>query len=133
MPSLPAKVMLEKLLKVGTLTAKDRETFEGMWDAIHRYGGLSKKQVAWVEDAFYKQKFEEPGHVPQKRAKKIGFVIDPKVTAVKRAINMDHFQITFKEYPKGTPVYKIAEKFFRAGGEIFEIRPSSVPPTSSKA
>src|ERR1700743_2249400 len=116
MPAVSAKAMLEKLLKVGTLTAKDREIFEGMWDAVHRYGGLSKKQIAWVESAYYKQKFDEPGKVPEKRSKKIGFVIDPKVTAVKRAINFDHFQVTFKEYPKGTAVYKVAEKFFRAGG-----------------
>jgi|SRR6478609_979965 len=133
MAAIPAKQMLEKLLKIGTLTAKDREVFEGMWDAVHRYGGLSKKQIAWIESAYYKQKFDEPGRVPQKRSSKIGFIIDPSVTSVKRAINMDYFQIHFPEYPKGTPVFKIAEKFFRGGGEIFEIRPSNSPPASSKS
>ena len=134
MASLPPKEMLAKLLKAGTLTAKDREIFEGMWDSVHRYGALSKRQVAWLEDVFYKQKFEDPNREPVKRSSKIGFIVDPAVTSTKRAISMANFQIRFPEYKKGTPIYRKVEAFFKAGGEVFEVRPSSsAPPTSSKA
>lgn len=140
MASLPAKEMLSKLLKAGTLTAKDRETFEGMWDAVHRYGGLSKRQMAWIEDVYYKQKFDEPNRAAPKRSSKIGFIEDPGAQSVKRAISMANFQIRFPEYKRGTPIYRRVEAFFRAGGEVFEVRPkkdegssSSTPPASSKA
>jgi len=133
MTSVPAKEMLATLLKSATLTARDRETFEGMWDAVHRYGGLSRKQTAWIEDVYYKQKLNETGKaVAKKRSPKVGFILDPKATTLKKARSIDQFQALCPEVLKDSPLYKKVVLFFKSGGEVFELRPSSVPPKASK-
>jgi hypothetical protein len=131
-PSIPSKQMLEVILKTATLSARDRETFEGMWDAVHRYGGLSKRQVSWIEDVYYKQKLAEPGRPAPKRSRKVGFIVDPTVSEIKRAHTMAHFESVCPQIVKDSALYKRVEAFFKSGGELFELRPSSALPKVSK-
>lgn len=125
MPAVPVKKMLEKILKTATLSAKDREIFEGMWDAAHRYG-LSRKQTAWIEDVYYKQDLEKPGRPPPKRTPKTGF-INADVQTVKKARNLAHF---LELHPEASEQMKArAKAFFESGGEVLEIRPQGVKKT----
>lgn len=121
MAAVPAKKMLERLLVAGTLTAKDREAFEGMWDGVHRYGKLSSKQLAWIESAFYAM--EKNPAVVKKRSPKVGFITSSKVTRLHRAMNFDQFLVLCPEATSETPLYKKVREFFASGGEMFEIRP----------
>lgn len=52
------KEMLSALLTRGQLDRRLQETFEGMWDAVHRYGSLSSKQKAWVAREYYDRKLD---------------------------------------------------------------------------
>lgn len=122
MAAIPAKTMLQKLLTAGTLSAKDREVFEGMWDAVHRYGKLSKKQIAWVESAFYEMDKNPATNAP-KRSPKVGFVVSSRVTSVQKARSIDRFK---EICPNATPELQAKVKtFFASGGEVFEVRPKT--------
>lgn len=118
MAAVPVKTMLERVLTTATLSAKEREAFEGMWDWAHR-SGLSNKQKAWVEEVYYKQQLDRPKPAPQ-RAKKTGF-INADVQTIKRARSLDHF---LELCPEASEAVKTrVEKFFKSGGEVIEIRP----------
>lgn len=121
MPAIPARKMLETLLKAGTLTAKDRAAFEDMWDSLHRYGKLTQKQLAWVESAYYSMS-KDPS-TPPKRSPKVGFIYSSKVSRLHRAINFQQFQVLCPEATSDTPLYRKVKAFFLSGGEMFEIRP----------
>ncbi len=134
MAAIPPKKMLEKILQQGTLSAKDREIFEGMWDAAHRYGRLSSRQTSWIEDAFYKLGKSNPSAprtVGPKRSPRTGFVnvqgmIEPKV-----ARSLERFQ---QLCPGASEtVLKRVEHFFKSGGELLRVLPATDPPKASKA
>lgn len=70
------KEMLSALLTRGQLDRRHQETFEGMWDAVHRYGSLSNKQKAWVEREFYERKLDRsdvppPAALPAQRPRRV--------------------------------------------------------------
>lgn len=123
MAAVPPKKMLEQIIKTATLTAQEREVFEGMWDAIHRYGSLSKKQVAWVESVFYKIDAEALKKNPAARAKKIGFINDQTVKRVHKVASIKQFEATCPHIIKGSKQYAKVSIFFKTGGEVLEIRP----------
>ncbi len=122
MPAVPTKEMLSQVLTRGTLSKSEREVFEGMWDAIHRYGGLSRKQVAWIEDKFYKLN-KNPAIAPTKRAPKKGRVDVPGLAKAVNARSLEHFK---KLHPNASPeMVKRIEAFFKSGGELVELRPAN--------
>lgn len=123
MAAVPPKKMLERIIKVATLTAQEREAFEGMWDAIHRYGALSKKQVAWVESVYYKIDQEALKHNPAVRAKKTGFINDQTVGRVHKVGSIKQFEAVCPHIIKGSKQYAKVSIFFKSGGTILEIRP----------
>jgi hypothetical protein len=133
MAAIPPKKMLEELLNQGTLSAKERETFEGMWDAAHRYGRLSPRQVSWVEDAYYElKKTNTKGpRAGLKRSPRSGFVNVQGVTEPKVARSLERFK---QLCPAASPtVLQRVEHFFKSGGEILRVLPASDPPKASKA
>ena len=122
MSAVPAKKMLEKLLTAGTLPAKDREAFESMWDAVHKYGKLTGRQLAWVESSYFAL---EKSKGPPVKSPKVGFVTSTAGLPLRRAFNFKHF---LELCPKASPeLQKTVKRFFGSGGEIFEIRPKDRP------
>jgi hypothetical protein len=122
------KEMLSTIIRTGTLSAREREAFEGMWDQWHRCRKLSNKQRAWVESVYYKQKMDKVGsRPPPKRSPKVGFIRDPKATVIKRASSMEQFKGVCPDVEPGSPLYKRVDEFFSSGGQIFEVRPSPFP------
>lgn len=133
MASVPPKKMLEQILRAGALSAKDREIFEGMWDAIHRYGGLSKKQVSWIEDVFYKLPKAGAPQAGPKRSPKRAVVQAPAIWEAFKVYSFEQFQ---GKCPDATPtVVARVKHFFNSGGEVLEVKPSEPngPPKASKA
>jgi hypothetical protein len=119
MASVPPKKMLEAILKA-KIPAKDRETFEGMWDAVHRYGGLSKRQVSWIEDVFYKLPKPDPAVARTRTVRKASV----NSTSVKEAKNVRTFEQFKALCPNATPtVTARVEKFFKEGGELLRVLP----------
>jgi hypothetical protein len=123
MAAVPPKKMLETILKTGTLSAQEREAMESMWDAIHRYGSLSRKQSAWVEELYYKIDQKAVAKNPAVRSKKTGFINDQTVKRVHKVGSMAQFEATCPHIIKGTKQYQKVSIFFRTGGEVLEIRP----------
>lgn len=121
--AVPPKKMLERILKTATLSAPEREAMEGMWDAIHRYGRLSGKQIAWVEKLFYAIDQEALKQNPAVRAKKTGFINDQTVGRVHKVGSIKQFEATCPHIIKGSKQYQKVSIFFKTGGEILEIRP----------
>ncbi len=119
------KDLLATLIKSGTLTSKEREVFEGMWDQLHRAGKLSNKQKAWIESVYYKQKLDtpRPAKKPKKALPKVLFLRDEATTRVLRATSMAEFEVICKHIKKDTPRWKVVHDFFRDGGQLFELRP----------
>lgn len=109
--------MLETLLKTATLSAKDREVFEGMYDAAFRYGGLSKKQVAWIESIYYKlPKISEKVQGP-----KTGNFKSSCVTQQRTVRSVDQFKALCTDASEDA--LKKVRKFFREGGEVIKVSP----------
>lgn len=123
MAAVPPKKMLETILKTASLTATEREAMESMWDAIHRYGALSKKQTSWVESIFYKIDQEALKQTPAARAKKVGFINDQTVKRVHKVGSIKQFEAVCPHIIKGTKQYAKVSIFFKTGGETLEIRP----------
>ena len=121
--------MLSTLLRIGQLTAMEREAFESMWDQIHRTRGkLSNKQSAWVERVFYKQQLDKPQERPAKeRSPKVGYFYDPTIKRTVSASNMKQFEVICPHIVKGSPAYQRVEKFFKNGGQRFELRAGTKP------
>lgn len=82
MSSISVRQMLEGILK-GVITAREREAFEAMWDALHRFGALSPKQTAWIEKVYYKLPKDKPKSASFKSA---------DVTTRVRAHSFDQFK-----------------------------------------
>lgn len=115
MPAIPVKQMLSTLLKA-PIELKDKQAFEGMWDAIHRYGSLSKKQVAWIEDAYYK--------LPKA---KVG---GRSAAFASSDVSKDTKVRDFKQFEKTCPSATSSElarvkKFFESGGVLVTVNPKS--------
>lgn len=55
---MTTKDMLAEILRRGTLTERERESFTDMWDRIHRYNRCSDKQRAWIEKVYFGQKLD---------------------------------------------------------------------------
>lgn len=126
MAAIPPRKMLEQLLTQGVLTAKEREIFEGMWDAVHRYGGLSRKQTSWIEDAFYKMKKKGPAErTGVKRSPRSGFVNVASVTEPKAVRSLERFKQLCPEVEG--KVLQNVEHFFRSGGELLRVLPAKKP------
>lgn len=51
--------MLAEVLRRATLTAREKESFEDMYDRIQRFGRCSAKQKAWIEKVFFGQKLDQ--------------------------------------------------------------------------
>jgi hypothetical protein len=116
-----AKEMLKRILTTATLTAKDREVMEGMWDQAHR-AKLTHRQYAWVQDIFYKQKLDQPGREPPKRAPKM-MVLKGKVPKTLKARSLEVVRKLLPGLPPDSPLDKKLQEFFASGGELVEIRP----------
>lgn len=126
--------MLEALLKTATLTAKEREAFESMWDAVHKYGKLSTRQMGWIEEAYYKKGLTVKVRPAPKRSPKSGFIIDETVSKVLRMRSLESVRLLCPQILPDSLQFKAIEAFFKSGGEVFEVRPrSSVPPETSKS
>lgn len=121
MPS-PIKDMLKAILATGTLTAKDREVFEGMWDQCHR-GKLSHKQYAWVQDVYYKQHLDRMDREPPKRASKV-LVLKGQVTKVLKARSAENAMKLLPGLNPESPLGKKIAEHFASGGEVLEVRPA---------
>jgi len=122
--------MLEVVLTRATLSARERETLEGMWDAAHRYGGLSRKQTSWIEDIYYKIPKQDP-KVPHQRVKRKGSVNSSSVKMPQVVRTFERFKLIC---PDASPtVLQRVEAFFKSGGEILRVLPASDPPKASKA
>ncbi len=118
MSAVPPKQMLEAILK-GAIPAKERQVFEDMWDAIHRYGGLSKKQVAWIEKVFYKLPKDKP-----KTGKSASYK-SPDVTTLVKVRNFAQFK---KTCPNATTAeLERVKKFFEVGGVLVNVTPPDNP------
>ena len=111
MPAITAKEMLARIIQARTLTPGQQEIFEGMWDAVHRYGRLSTKQVGWIETVFYKQ--------PKKIRK--GHVDSTSVTSPHVVTTMQQFRSVCLDC--SAEQAERVEQFFRSGGQQVEIRP----------
>lgn len=124
-----SKDMLSKLIRIGNLTAHEREVFEGMWDQLHRTKKLSHKQNAWIEKVFYAQGLDRKEERPakEKRSPKIGFVYDANVKRTVSTSNMKQFEVICPDVEKNSPMYLRVEKFFKNGGERFELRAGEKP------
>jgi hypothetical protein len=114
MSAVPPKQMLEAILK-GAIPAKDRQVFEDMWDAIHRYGKLSKKQVAWIERVFYKLPQDKP-----KTGKAASYKSSDVTTSVK-VRNFAQFKNTCPSASKAE--LERVKKFFEVGGALINVTP----------
>lgn len=112
--------MLEKLLTAGTLTARERELFESIWDAVHRYGKLSVKQVSVVETAFYKLE-ARPKTVPKQRSGRRANYISSSVTKPRYVRSLEQFKQVCPEAPEAA--LKKIDTFFKTGGEAIEVIP----------
>lgn len=123
MPAVSTKDMLEKLLKAGTLTAKEREMFESMWDAVHRYGKLSFKQNAVIEAAFYKLDDSRGKAVAPVRSGRRANYISPSVTSPQRVRSLEAFKKLCPE--AGEQQLRKIMAFFKTGGEVIEVRPKN--------
>ncbi len=126
MPAVSPKKMLEELLKTATLTAKEREAFEGMWDAVHRYGHLSRKQAGWIEEVYYKKDLTKTIRPAPKRSPKLGFITDPTATKIVRMRSLDSVKILCPNIKPDSAQFRAIAEFFKSGGEVFEVRPSNV-------
>jgi len=113
------KKMLETLLKA-KIPAKEREVFEGMWDAVHRYGGLSRKQVAWIEGAYYKLPKADP-NVARTPIKRTAVVNSTSVKEPKNVRSLEGFKNLCPD--ASSTVTARVEKFFREGGELLRVLP----------
>lgn len=124
MSAIPAKKMLETLLKTGTLSAKEREVFEGMYDAVHRYGKLSGRQVAWIEEVYYKKDMTKTVRSAPVRSPKMGFIIDPSVAKTIRMRDIASVKLLCPHILPESKQFQAISNFFKSGGEVFEVRPS---------
>ncbi len=120
MPSLPAKEMLEKILTTGTLSVREREMFESIWDAAHRYGRLSPKQNSVVETAFYKLD-KKPRNVAPVRSGRTGNYVSPNVTTPQKVRSLERFKLLCPE--AGPAQLEKIDLFFKSGGAVIEVRP----------
>lgn len=59
--------MLAEVLKRGQLTPRERESFEDMYDRVHRFKRCSDKQKAWIEKIFFAQGLDRQVPVPRRR------------------------------------------------------------------
>lgn len=112
--------MLEAILKA-QISAKDREVFEGMWDAVHRYGKLTKKQASWVEDAFYKLPKPDLTKAREKTVKKA--TVNSTCVRQERTVrSYDQFKTLCTD--ASPTVLARVQKFFQVGGEVVRILPA---------
>lgn len=119
MSSVPPRQMLEAILK-GATPAKDKVVFEEMWDALNRYGKLSRKQIAWIESVYYKL----PKDIASKSGKTGKFVSSD----VSREVPVRTIEYFRKVCPNASPseISRI-EKFFSAGGVMVKVIPKEGP------
>lgn len=121
---MAAKDMLKTLLTQGTLTAKDREIFESMWDQAHR-SKLSYKQIHWVETEFYKQKLDRPvGREPPKRSPAT-LILKGDVPHTLRANSVEKALTLLPGLTLEHPLGVRLKEFFASGGEVVEIHPKT--------
>lgn len=123
MASIPSKDMLAKILKTATLSAKEREIFEGMWDSVHRYGKLTRKQNAWIEDVYYKQKLDQANRPAPVKTSKRGRIDVPGLAQPVTAHSLERFLYYWPEADQET--IKRVTKFFKSGGQVIELRPKA--------
>lgn len=121
MPAVPSKEMLKKLLTTGTLTASEREMFESMWDAAHRYGRLTPKQNAVVETAFYKLNPNLGKTIAPVRAGRRANYVSPSVKTPQKVRSLEQFKALCPE--AGEMQLRKIMAFFKTGGEVIEVRP----------
>ncbi len=116
--------MLQKLLTTGTLTHSEREMFESMWDAAHRYGRLSPKQTGVIETAFYKLNPARGKIIAPARAGKRANYISPSVTETRFVRSLEQFKTVCPE--AGEAQLRKIMAFFKTGGEVIEVKPKSL-------
>jgi hypothetical protein len=120
MTAIPARKMLETLLKAkADLLPKEVEAFENMWDSVHRFGKLSVKQTAWIEETFYKvcRKVEAPA-----TPGKVGVFKSP---SVERELQIKTFEGFKKACPEASPeALNRVKTFFSSGGGMIKVSPS---------
>jgi len=63
---MTAKQMLAEILRRAVLTERERESFEDMYDRIHRFNRCSNAQQAWIEKVYFGQKLDRE-EAPAKR------------------------------------------------------------------
>lgn len=124
------KEMLSALIRIGKLTAQEREAFESMWDQAHRSanGKLSHKQKAWIEKVYYAQKLDQPQARPAKVVPpKIGVIYDPTAKRTVEASTFKQFEAMCPHIVKGSSEYERVKTFFANGGTKFQLRAGSRP------
>lgn len=135
------KEQLSTLLKKGQLKAHEREAFEGMWDAVHRYGKLSPKQRAWIERVYYGQNLDRSnaskpqgpkrtqsgtqyiGAVQPPKTARIGYINHSGTRETLMVTNMTMLRELCPGIKPGSKQYQKIEAFFRNGGEVLKIKP----------
>lgn len=64
---MTAREMLAEVLRRAVLTQRERESFEDMWDRIHRFDRCSDKQRAWIEKVYFGQKLDREETTAKRR------------------------------------------------------------------
>ncbi len=116
------KEMLSAVMQRAALKPGERQAFEDMWDALHRYGKLSPKQKAWIEKVYFDQKLDNANVRPQAK-KTVGFLEDPKFHRAIRLETMEEFENQCPHIEKDGPLWKRVESFLQKGNNVIELRP----------
>lgn len=123
------KQMLEAILRyghTGKIPKQELSAMEDMWDAVHRYGGLSNKQRAWVETVYFKHKLDKPETLPSAQktvSKNVGFIEDVRFQTPIRIGTLAEFEKLCPHIEKGSTLWKRVASFLKDAGHVVELRP----------
>jgi len=137
------KELLSTLLQKGKLDPKEKEAFENMWDALHRYGRLTQKQKAWAEKVYYTQELDRPNQPPinerrpvrrvtqsgtfvgvgAAKSSRIGYINHSGTREVILITNFSMLKELCPDIKPGSKQYQKIEAFFRDGGQVLKIKP----------
>lgn len=81
--------MLGVILRRAELTARERESFEDMFDRLNRFKRCSDKQRAWIEKVFYDQKLDREA-TPMRRRVVIPTWQKSDDTGLRRVVQPTH-------------------------------------------
>lgn len=123
MSAVPPKQMLEAILTKAELKPHEREMYEDIWDKLHRYKRVSRKQGAIIEKVYYGQKL---GQDRSKKPTVLGPVASLVYKGIDKEVSVTNLDQLLKVCPKIKPGSKQHAKiadFFRKGGTVVRVKP----------